>query len=183
MKKLIFFILFLFTNTFALANPYIDFEIDVSKSHLVIKYETTDGFYLKDIEIESKNGLIEFSKGIDEVTLDNIQKFNTLKLSYVGCVTETICQEKESITLQKINNDWSISKNNVESESIKESAENLETNSNENITFSDYINDPNLILENLKENSFIINIFVFFLLVYYFPLHLASFQCYPLFLQ
>ena len=164
MNKLIIFILFLFTNTFAVANPYIDFKIDSSKEEFAIQYETTDGFYLKDIEIEAKDGLIGFSKGSNEIILENTQKINTLKFSYVGCITESICQEKESIILERINNEWEISENDTEFESSKNNIEITESIPNEKITFSDYINDPNLILEHLKENSFMINILVFFLI-------------------
>jgi len=164
MNKLIIFILFLFTNTFAVANPYIDFKIDSSKEGLAIQYETTDGFYLKDIEIEAKDGLIGFSKGSNEIILENTQKINTLKFSYVGCITESICQEKESIILERINNEWEISENDTEFESSKNNIEITESIPNEKITFSDYINDPNLILEHLKENGFMINILVFFLI-------------------
>jgi len=164
MNKLIIFILFLFTNTFAVANPYIDFKIDSSKEGLAIQYETTDGFYLKDIEIESKDGVVGFLKGSNEIILGNIQKINTLKLSYVGCITESICQEKESIILEIANNEWVISENDIEFESSKNNTENDETSLDENRTFSDYINDPNLILEHLKENGFMINILVFFLI-------------------
>jgi thiol:disulfide interchange protein DsbD len=164
MNKLIIFTLFLFANTFAVANPYIDFKIDSSKEELAIQYETTDGFYLKDIEIESKDGLIGFSKGSNEIILENTQKINILKFSYAGCITESICQEKESIILERINNEWEISENDIEFESSKNNIEITESIPNEKITFSDYINDPNLILEHLKENGFMINILVFFLI-------------------
>ncbi len=164
MNKLIIFTLLLFVNTFAVANPYIDFKIDSSKEEFAIQYETTDGFYLKDIEIEAKDGLIGFSKGSNEIILENTQKINTLKFSYVGCITESICQEKESIILERINNEWEISENDTEFESSKNNIEITESIPNEKITFSDYINDPNLILEHLKENGFMINILVFFLI-------------------
>lgn len=143
-----------FYSLFVSANPYVDFEIHLTNDELLIEYKTIDDYYLKDVEIINDKKTT-FKKENEKIIIKNFDESKKLFFSYVGCVSETICQDRVYLNPIKTNGNWKLSETDAPEKTEKITEEN---------SFKDYIDDPNLILQELKENSFILNILVFFLI-------------------
>ena len=153
--KILTVLFFLVCSTLSLANPYLETNVTLLNENLIVEYSTVDEYYLKNIQIETKNGILNFEKNKNEIKIKNYNPNNKIYFSYEGCVSKAFCQERVYLSPMKINNKWTL----IETEFVEKI---VETKDNEN--FLNYVNDPNLILKKLSENSFLLNIFVFFLI-------------------